>query len=347
MYTITLEVNQICNLRCTYCYLGDKTNAVMLESTAHEALKIAFINTEKHKDRKLWVDFVGGEALISFEFLQNLTDFINNEALKRKIQVSYSMTTNGSIMNTEIMKWIIENKIQIKLSIDGIEEIHNKNRRTITGKGSYSRIIENIDMFKECEQNTKRWIQVAHVITQNNYYAAFQSVKHLYEDLKFNVIDSSIDVTSQWSKKQLDLLTAEWEKVLLYSIEMQKSERPFLWGVILDLLKYKGGNEKNNFCGVGLIQSYVKTNGKIYGCAANLGETGCIGDVKKGFFISRIEELKKVINSNGKCQNCKIFKQCQNRKCIMNILAYDREDMCYFEYKKLTLWAKYESEILS
>ena len=319
----------------------------MSESTAHEALKIAFLNVEKHRDRRLWVDFVGGEGLISFDFLRRLTNFINNEALKRKIQISYSITTNGSIMNAEIMKWIIENKIQIKLSIDGIEEIHDKNRRTITGKGSYSRIIENISMFKECEQKTKRWIQVAHVITQNNYYATFQSIKHLYKDLGFTVIDSSIDLTSQWLKKQLDLLTAEWEKVLLYYIEMKKSERPFLWGVILDLLKYKGDYEKNNFCGAGLIRIYVKTNGKIYGCSANLGETGCIGDVEKGFFVSRIEEMKKAINNNGECQNCEIFKECQNRKCIMNRIAHDRKDMCYFEYKKLELWDKYEGKILT
>ena len=62
MYTITLEVNQICNLRCTYCYLGKKTNQKMSERIAYNGLEIAFLNVEKHKDRRLWVDFVGGRG---------------------------------------------------------------------------------------------------------------------------------------------------------------------------------------------------------------------------------------------------------------------------------------------
>ena len=65
MYTITLEVNQICNLRCTYCYLGRKTNQKMSEQIAYKGLEIAFLNVERHRDRRLWVDFVGGEALLS------------------------------------------------------------------------------------------------------------------------------------------------------------------------------------------------------------------------------------------------------------------------------------------
>ena len=65
MYTITLEVNQICNLRCDYCYLGEKTNQKMTEETAHKGLEIAFLNVEKHRDRRLWVDFVGGEAFLN------------------------------------------------------------------------------------------------------------------------------------------------------------------------------------------------------------------------------------------------------------------------------------------
>ena len=74
MYTITLEVNQICNLQCSYCYLGEKTNQKMTEEIAYKGLEIAFVNAEKHKDRRLWIDFVGGEAFLSFLLLQNLAE---------------------------------------------------------------------------------------------------------------------------------------------------------------------------------------------------------------------------------------------------------------------------------
>lgn len=106
MYTITLEVNQICNLRCDYCYLGEKTNQIMPEEIACKGIEIAFLNVEKHKDKSLWVDFVGGEALISFALLRKLVEHIEEEAAKRTIAVSYSITTNGTIMNNEILEWL-------------------------------------------------------------------------------------------------------------------------------------------------------------------------------------------------------------------------------------------------
>ena len=74
MYTITLEVNQICNLRCTYCYLGRKTNQKMSEQIAYKGLEIAFLNAENHRDRRLWVDFVGGEALFAYFLIDGRLD---------------------------------------------------------------------------------------------------------------------------------------------------------------------------------------------------------------------------------------------------------------------------------
>ena len=99
----------------------------MPEKVARYGLEIAFLNAEKHKDRRLWVDFVGGEALLSFPFLQKLVEFIEKEANRRKLFVTYSMTTNGTIMNREILSWLIEHSVRLKLSIDGKESIHNKN----------------------------------------------------------------------------------------------------------------------------------------------------------------------------------------------------------------------------
>ena len=46
--------------------LERKTNQIMPEEIACKGIEIAFLNVEKHKDKSLWVDFVGGEALISF-----------------------------------------------------------------------------------------------------------------------------------------------------------------------------------------------------------------------------------------------------------------------------------------
>ena len=334
MYTITLEVNQICNLRCTYCYLGRKTNQKMSEQIAYKGLEIAFLNAENHRDRRLWVDFVGGEALLSLSFLKHLVDYIEGQALKRNILVTYSITTNGTILNDEILAWLIKYRIHLKVSIDGDEETHNKNRKRIDGVGSYSNIIENCMYFKEYEKRTKQYIQAAHVVTQNNYGETFESVCHLVENLNFSIVDSSIDVMNRWTTDQLDGLADEWEKVLRYYLKRKKAGKAFLWGPILDLKKYGENNGESGFCGVGLIQIYIKVDGRIFGCAANLEDSGCIGDVE-----------------GNMCSKCSFAVKCQSKNCIMNSLAYSgtvgehNPDMCYFERKKRNLWEIYAPQL--
>ena len=92
----------------------------------------------------MWVDFVGGEALISFALLRKLVEHIEEEAAKRTIAVSYSITTNGTIMNNEILEWLVNNRVHLKLSIDGTMETHDRNRKTKHGIGSYRNIMQNI-----------------------------------------------------------------------------------------------------------------------------------------------------------------------------------------------------------
>lgn len=351
MYTITLEVNQICNLECAYCYLGEKKNQKMTEEIAYKGLEIAFLNVEKHKDKRLWVDFVGGEALISFAFLKKLVRYTEAMAVKRDITVSYSITTNGTIMNDEILEWLINNRVHLKLSIDGLRETHDRNRKTKFGVGSYRNIMKNLNYFREYEERTKQYIQVAHVVTQNNYREAFRSVKHLVEDLHFSIVDSSIDVTHRWTVEQLDELGQEWENILCYYIKRIENGSAFLWAPILDLKKYGEESEKSGFCGVGLIQIYVKADGGIYGCAANLDSSGYLGDVERGFSVRKIKEYRELANKSTICLKCDIRPKCQSCKCIMNNLAYSNQisghnpDMCYFEKKKINLWNKYDKKI--
>lgn len=155
MYTITLEVNQICNLRCNYCYLGEKTKQKMTEEIAHESLEIAFLNVEKHRDRRLWVDFVGGEVFLSFPLLQNVVEYIEKEAKKRDVKVSYSATTNGTVMNKDMLEWLVKYRFQLKLSIDGNKKTHDRNRKTLSGIGSYQNIMKICIILKNMKKKAE------------------------------------------------------------------------------------------------------------------------------------------------------------------------------------------------
>ena len=69
MYSLTLEINQKCNLSCIYCYLGEKDKSEMPLETATKSIDLAFNNTKIHRDKKIWIDFIGGEPLLDFGYI--------------------------------------------------------------------------------------------------------------------------------------------------------------------------------------------------------------------------------------------------------------------------------------
>lgn len=350
MYTLTLEINQICNFKCSYCYLGEKNGKVMSEDVAYAGIDLALLNVQKHQDKRLWVDFVGGEALLSFEMICKIVRYIEKQILRKDITVNYSITTNGSIMNKEILRFFIDKKVHIKLSIDGDKMIHNRNRKLLSGKGSFELIEKNLISFKLYEKYTSINIQAAHVITHNNYKEIFYSVRYLVDKLGFNIIDSSLDNTEKWSRDELDILANEWEKIICYYLLKYKQKEPFLWGAILDMMKYEK-SQKISYCGVGLVRIYVRYDGRIYGCAANLSESGLIGNVWSGFTIKRIEMLRNIQRGKGLCRECDFGVICNSKECIMNNLEYSgrtdkvKPNDCYFEKKIYNLWEKYKNDL--
>ena len=52
----------------------------------------------------------------------------------------FSTTTNGTLITKEIMDYLILYKFELKVSLDGRESVHNKNRIDYYGKGSYSAV---------------------------------------------------------------------------------------------------------------------------------------------------------------------------------------------------------------
>lgn len=72
MYSITLEVNQICNFSCDYCYLGKLSSKRMDFVTAYQAMEIAFLNAQRHPDHVLEGSCNSIRLRIAFNFFSNI-----------------------------------------------------------------------------------------------------------------------------------------------------------------------------------------------------------------------------------------------------------------------------------
>lgn len=322
MYTLTLEINQRCNLRCRYCYLGEKDGTKMSYETARKAIDHAFKSTVVHKDKTLWIDFVGGEPLLDFDMICDLVEYINHKNEESGYKLLFSFTTNATIFNPDILDFLIQNGFSIKVSIDGDKRINDTNRVDCAGNGSYDKILSNLHYLKEFERRTGRYVQVTNVITGNNYKEYYDTLVYLNRSLGFKIIDTAIDVGYPWNQEEMEIIAENIRKSFEYFIEAASKNEGFRWEFAEKIVKFKKDRKKFYTCGAGIVSSYVRTDGGIYACPGNLNPAVQLGTVDGGLNREKIGGLKHFeAIDNLQCQSCEISKFCTEQSCIMQNLA--------------------------
>jgi len=146
---LTIAPTSSCNFDCTYCYEDDRPNVFMNKNT--ELKLIEFI--EKHKNvKKIYITWFGGEPLLNFKFIKRFVNIINEKGYI----LTNSFITNGYLLNKKTLDWLAQNRISyLQITIDGFENTHNLRRPHINNKGSYKRIIDNLDNLFKSDVNYK------------------------------------------------------------------------------------------------------------------------------------------------------------------------------------------------
>ena len=132
--SITLNVTNNCNLSCTYCFEKAKNKCMMSKETAIKAVEKAYrdLGTDR---QPFTINFFGGEPLLNWEAIKAVIDFCNESHYK----VRYGITTNLTLLTEEIISYIDDSSMAILVSIDGIKEVHDKNR-----SNSFDLVIKNL-----------------------------------------------------------------------------------------------------------------------------------------------------------------------------------------------------------
>ncbi|EAQ81371.1 radical SAM protein [Blastopirellula marina] len=137
-FGLTLVVNHACNLRCTYCYTGEKIRRPMSPETGRKAIDRAIRSVRR--DGTLELSFFGGEPLIEAELILDLVRYARSAADEQDVRLALSMTTNGTIESAAAWSVMTLPQLELAISHDGLPSAHDGHRVTVDGLPSSFRV---------------------------------------------------------------------------------------------------------------------------------------------------------------------------------------------------------------
>ncbi len=153
--TLILLVTDFCNLNCKYCYIEKSLpksykHHHMSKKTAEVAVKKFF--SIASKTAKAWtIVFYGGEPLLNWDVVKHSLKFLDNlhQDLYPSKKLQKVLITNGVLMDREKAETLAKHHVHVALSIDGPQDIHDKNRVFPSGKGSFEPVMRAFYILKE------------------------------------------------------------------------------------------------------------------------------------------------------------------------------------------------------
>lgn len=148
VFNLTLLPTLNCNFACHYCFEEGATGKPMSAEVIDRVIKLTKKNAPRHLRTEL--SWYGGEPLLEKDLIANAHPRISEMVLSCGSEFRSSITTNGYLMNKEAVLLLKELKINfIHVTIDGNKEVHDQNRVTKNGKGTFEQIMGNLLDFLE------------------------------------------------------------------------------------------------------------------------------------------------------------------------------------------------------
>lgn len=259
--SITLMLMQGCNLACKYCFGDEGTYKNIGSMDLNTAKKSIDFLIENSPSNRVNLIFFGGEPLLRFDLIKKIVNYCKEIENASEFKFYYSMTTNGTLLNNEINNFIIENKINTMISIDGNKD-HNSDRVYPNGKSAYKDIIDKTSYLRD-----KGILSARATITPKNLdiVKVFEHLNDLnFRDIPISAADNILDENEykEYIDENIKLINQFRTYISNGQIDTAKKIK-----MIYRVLKQIHFSQKQSYpCGAAINSVAIDINGDIYPC---------------------------------------------------------------------------------
>lgn len=365
MNVLTLGITEECNFRCSYCiYNGDNPNRrshnknEMSLSTALKAVDYF----KEHVDESFYVQgigFYGGEPLLMFPLIKEVTNYAKSILNPKKL--SFSITTNATLLNNEIIDFFVENNFLVLISLDGPKEYHDDKRKFENGNPTWQKIMNNLEKIKnKYPDYYSDFVMLSAVISP---LADYKYLNDFFSNLGLKVRSGIVDQLNNDDFEKLRTGFTNFNEIAeIFKLEVingtinNSNQNFFVHDVFQSTIRrIHNRNQvfqdldhsfKHGLCTPGTRRIFVDTSGKLFPCEKIDGmEELCIGDIDHGVDVKRVKNLFQKIDNVIKddCTKCWLIRFCP--MCIMHTLDKGNFDRVRFK-NNCEIWSNQYKNIL-
>ncbi len=348
---LILNVTESCNFRCKYCAFSGLYKYARIHSNRH----MDFITAKKAIDRYLdlskqgqrynplkkpSIGFYGGEPLLNYDLIRKCVEYIEDQY--KNLRVKYNMTTNGSLLDEDKADWLMQHDFSIGVSIDGPEEVHNRNRVYINGQGTFRDVMKNIGTMMDAGYEKLKSLAVFDLESDLFKCENFFNQEHVPILALVNPVSESKGSLyyNRFSDEQRLAFLEQLDRARKYYIESLTDRRPMARFSFFDAIFGDGAQRLLNrpftilaphqimpftsACVLGK-KIFVDVDGNFHACEKVAGSFP-FGDVEVGLDFEKISQiLNNYYRLMDKCPDCQVKRTCN--KCYVTF-ATDKGLSC-------------------
>lgn len=308
---LCLHIAHDCNLACRYCFAEEGEyhgkRALMSFEVGKKALDFLIANSGSR--RNLEVDFFGGEPTMNWQVVKDLVAYGRGQEKLHDKNFRFTLTTNGVLLNEEIMDFANREFGNVVLSVDGRKEIHDFMRPFKGGKGSYDLIMPKFKAFADSRNQENYYVRGTFTHFNLDFAADVLSLADMgFKQISIEPVVAPPEADYAIREEDVPQICEQYDLLAREMIRREKEGRGFtFFHFMIDLTGGPCVYKRLSGCGSGSEYLAVTPWGDLYPCHQFVGTKGfLLGNVEEGVTRSDLVEQFKDCNVYAKkeCKNC-------------------------------------------
>ena len=308
---LCLHVAHTCNLNCSYCfasqgkYHGER--AVMSYEVGKRALDFLVENSGTR--RNLEVDFFGGEPLLNFDVVKQLVAYARSIERDAKKNFRFTLTTNGMLIDDDVIDFANREMHNVVLSLDGRKEIHDRFRVDYAGRGSWDTIVPKFQKLVEARGGKNYYMRGTFTHANPDFLRDIETMLDLgFTELSMEPVVCAADDPSALTQDDLPVVLRQYEELADLMIRRRKAGKPFtFYHYMIDLTAGPCIYKRISGCGSGTEYMAVTPWGDLYPCHQFVGDEAFrLGDIWHGVTNTDVQAEFRACNVYARpdCRDC-------------------------------------------